>query len=308
MKPVRFAGILPVLRAPLVPKYDINGGPMVPDLGAPALLRQLLLGNSIPASWPRVINASSIVAEGPVWDELSALASSGELGLTLITSWERAILERGAADSAEAYLNTFMSASQRKRQRQKRKALEAHGPLQLSVTDDPASLGEALDAYERLEAEGWKGRNGTALAQDAKGRAYVRDVMAGKTATGTAFAARLICADRTIAAGLFLRTGSEVVFWKTTYDETLAKHSPGVLFDMLLTEWLYTQDWFERMDAGHDDSVDPAGLIWKQRRRMANIVIDLVPGSWKGRAVVSLLRARQRLKRWRNGRLQHAPT
>ena len=104
--------------------------------------------------------------------------------------------------------------------------------------------------------------------------------------SGNAFAAVFHAGRAPVAAGLFLRNGGEAVFWKTTYDEAHAKHSPGVLFDIALTEWLYAQPWFERLDAGHDDSVDPSDLIWKQRRKMADIVIDIAPGSLRGRIVV----------------------
>jgi Acetyltransferase (GNAT) domain len=302
MKRARLMGILPVLQAPRVPRYDINGGPMAPDCAAEASLRGLLLSKGIPKQWPRVIVANAVIAEGPVWDALTALAAAGEIGLTEITTWERSVLERDAASGADAYLATFMSGSQRKRKRQQRHALEQAGPLTLTVASGPDDVAAGIAAFCALEQAGWKGRNGTALAQDAAGLSYVTDVMLSMARDGSAFTAALTCGEHIIAAGLFLKAEGEAVFWKTSYDESLSRHSPGVIFDIMLTEWLYGQPWFRRLDSGHDDSVDPASLIWKQRRRMANIVIDLNPGSIRGRFVVMFLRLRARLRAWKNRR------
>jgi CelD/BcsL family acetyltransferase involved in cellulose biosynthesis len=288
----RIAPGLTIAGAPRVPRYDINGGPI-----DAAGMREALA-----ASGRKVVVANAIAAEGPIWAALQALAAEGRISLAPIVRWERSLLDRAAAPDAQAYLDALLSGSQRKSLRRKRRALEEMGALKLAVAETPDAVAAAFDVFCALEAAGWKGRDGTALAQDPEGLAYVREVMLAMAAETSAFVITLQLAGRAIAAGLFLRASGEAVFWKTTYDETLAKHSPGVIFDLMLTEWFYAQPWFERLDAGHDDSVDPAGLIWKQRRRMANVVIDLAPGSPKGRLVVAALRLRQRLRAWRNRR------
>jgi CelD/BcsL family acetyltransferase involved in cellulose biosynthesis len=192
-----------------------------------------------------------------------------------------------------------MSGTQRKRLRAKRKAQEREaGPLALKIAHGADALAGAFRIYLALEAAGWKGRAGTALARDAAGRAYVEDVLLSLAEAEGAFAAVMSAGAEPVAAGLFLRAGGEAVFWKTAYDERFARHSPGVLFDLALTDWLYGQRWFERLDAGHDDSVDPDGLVWKQRRRMADILIDLAPGSAQGRLAVAGLRLRRLLRDW----------
>lgn len=306
--PMRIRTILPgltILAAPVNARYGTNGDPVAdtPERAAmalPALLAELAAGHG-----PHAMFAGALKAVGPVWDRLTAMAGAGSIGLTVIVAWERALLERSAAADADGYLAAFMSAAQRKRLRQKQRALAGEAPLSLRIIADAPEIDTAYATFRRLEAAGWKGRNGTALDQDAEGRACIGETLAARATVGEAFVAMLEAGDRTIAAGLFLRTGGEVLFWKTTYDETLAKHSPGVVFDAMLTGWLYAQPWFERLDAGHDDSVDPATLIWKQRRKMANVVIDLKPGSIRGRMVVAVLKARQTIRAWRT-RLQAA--
>jgi hypothetical protein len=285
---------LKALQAPCHPKYDVNGGPMAPDDSAGLLIRQLLSRDDQPSK-PRVFLAQAVIAEGPVWEALSSLSASGVVGMKTVAAWERALLERSAAASADAYFEAFMSGGQRKRLRQKRRALEdPHGPLRLDVAMDAAAVTSAMSVFCDLEADGWKGREGTALMLHPADLAYVTDVMVSMAEAGDAFVLVMRGGEHVLAAGLFLRCGGEAVFWKTAYDETLSRHSPGVVFDVMLTEWLYAQPWFERLDTGSDDSIDPESLIWKQRRRMADIVIALDPGSLRGHAVV----AGQRLRRW----------
>jgi hypothetical protein len=286
---------LNALQAPCHPKYDVNGGPMVPDEAAGVLIPELLSTSGLPHQSPGIILAQAVIAEGPVWEALRSAAASGVIGLAVVAEWERALLKRSAAVSAAAYFENFMSGGQRKRLRQKRRALEdLHGAFRLDVAMDAAAVTSAMSVFCDLEAGGWKGREGTALAQHPADLAYVADVMASMAEAGEAFAIVMRGGEHVLAAGLFLRCGGEAVFWKTAYDEALSRHSPGVVFDVMLTEWLYGQPWFERLDTGSDDSVDPDTLIWKQRRRMADIIVNLDPGALRGHAIV----AGQRLRRW----------
>jgi hypothetical protein len=303
--PCRMARLLPgldVLMSPCVPLYDTNGGPDVADDAAEELLALLLKADGLPADWPHVLVAHRIVAEGPVWEALQRLASSGAIAMYSIVSWERSILDRRVAPDADSYVAQAHSPSRVKRLKQKCKALEKSGPLTLEVGRRAEEIQAAFEAYCALEGAGWKGAAGTALDGDPGGKAYVGGLMAALAADGLAFALTLRQNGRVIASSLFVRSGGEAVFWKTAYDESLAKHSPGVVLDLLVTEWLYAQPWFESLDTGHDDSVDPARELWSERRKMATVVIDMKPGSLKGRAVVAWLTARQRLRAWRNRR------
>ncbi|MGL4635901.1 MAG: GNAT family N-acetyltransferase [Beijerinckiaceae bacterium] len=288
------------LMAPLVPLYDTSAMPVLGDGQEAATLNDLFDATRQDRALPKTIVANNIVAEGRVWDALTAMQASGSIGMTPLVIWERAILLRSAATDAEQYFAQNMSGSSRKRLRSKRKNLEADAPLQLRIHTTPDRINTGFDAFLTLEASGWKGQTGTALKQNPKDAAYCLDVILSLATQEQAFVATLETGNRTIAAGLFLRSEGEVTFWRTAYDETLSKESPGVIFDMILTEYFYQQPWFKVLDSASDETVDPAGLIWKQRRKMAKIVIDLEPGSWRGHAVVAGYRLRSKLKDLRN--------
>jgi CelD/BcsL family acetyltransferase involved in cellulose biosynthesis len=302
--PVRRKRLLPgvnVLGAPLVPLYDIAGYPLLaPGQERPvfaALVRHAL-------TLQRAVSLRVTLAEGPVWDALTDMAEAGDICLTVLTRWERALLERSAAPDAQSYLNTAISSSTRKRLRAKRRSLEENGPIELVMHQTPEATLEGFAAYLQLEAAGWKGQNATALAQNPSDAAYVRGTLMQLAPEG-AMIAELRQDKRVLASGLLIRAGGEVFFWKTAYNETLARQSPGVLLDLLLTEWLYDQPWFTRLDTATDDSIDPNGLIWSERRAMAHVLIEPPGGAWQGRVAAGAYRLRQRLKMWRNKTWRH---
>ena len=167
-------GLVQALHAPRNALYDVNGGPAIPEAEAGALTRKLLDRAVWPSSWPQVVLARSVAAEGPFCRALTAMADEGRIGLAIVNRFDRALLDRSAAPEAEAYLRLSLSGDRRKRLRRKRKALEAEiGPLSLSVAETSAGVAESFAVFCALESAGWKGRNGTALAQDEAGRAYV---------------------------------------------------------------------------------------------------------------------------------------
>jgi CelD/BcsL family acetyltransferase involved in cellulose biosynthesis len=285
---------LRILRSPLVPLYDLSGNPLIASDRALDVLRAMVLELRKPSSQPRVMMLRNLQADGPVWDALQTLRHDGLISVQPLEQWERAILDRSAAGSADAYIEQSLSSGSRKQLRRKRKALEEHGPLSLLIHDKPDGISAAFDGFLDLEASGWKGRNGTALRQKPDDARYVLGVLRAMAGVDRAFLAELRMGGNAIASGLFLRCGAEAFFWKTTYDEIFASQSPGVIFDVMLTQWFYDQPWFQRLDTGSDDSVDPPSLIWKQRRPMANVVISLDPDALHGRAVVAGLK----LRRW----------
>jgi hypothetical protein len=297
---------LAALSAPMTPLYDITGAPLLPPGREAEALAGLVAAIRVDRSSPSVVVLRALPARGAVMEAFETLARKGVLRLTPMLRWERAVLRREAASDAEAYLVRSLSGSSRKRLRSKRNALAELGPLSFAFHAALDSIPFAFARFMAVEASGWKGESGTALASRPGDARYVEAVLTGLVAQQRAFVATLNAGDRTVAAGLFLRDGGEVFFWKTAHDGALAKQSPGVIFDQFLTTHLYAQDWFRLLDTATDDSVDPDTLIWKERREMVSLVVDCAPGGWRGPAVVAALTLRQRLKDWRDRRLVQA--
>jgi CelD/BcsL family acetyltransferase involved in cellulose biosynthesis len=90
-------------------------------------------------------------------------------------------------------------------------------------------LEAALARYARLEGEGWKGRNGTALGSTREQYDFYRDLVRAASLRGCAVVYELWIGDRLAASRLALVQDSTLVMLKTSYDEELARYAPGRL-------------------------------------------------------------------------------
>jgi CelD/BcsL family acetyltransferase involved in cellulose biosynthesis len=252
-----------VLRAPLVPLYDVSGMPLLAAGLERTVLDALLAHLAADKALPAVLLAEGILAAGPF------ATTDG----TVLEHWQRAVMLPGApVADAEAYLTARLSGPHRKRLRQKRRKLESMGALALVVDSTPAALEHGLAAFAALEAEGWKGRAGTALALRPADLAYMRALVMGLAARSDAFCARLTLDGATIAGGLLLRSGDTLFFAKTCFDERLAKLSPGVVLDVLLTDWLLTQPGIRCLDTSINGSADMQ-VLWRERQAMMDLLV-----------------------------------
>jgi hypothetical protein len=284
-----------VLSAPPVPRYNLYGGPLIGASGSAACIPAMLDHLRAVHAGPRILSIKNLPADGLVWRALEDMASDGRIRISVISRWERPMFERSAFPDAPSYLAAALSAASRKRLRNKRRSLEAGGALRL-IAHSGESVATAFDTFLRLEASGWKGRAGSALGERPEEARYVRQVLGAMAAANRAWILEMRSGEKALATGLFLRCGSEASFWKTAYEEADGRYSPGVILNMMVTEWLYEQPWFVRMDTGCDDSVEPGSLLWKERQTMVNAVISLDPGSLPERLVVGALRLRHRAR------------
>jgi CelD/BcsL family acetyltransferase involved in cellulose biosynthesis len=216
--------------------------------------------------------------------------------------WERALFRPEVGVSVEGYLRGSMGSSFR-RCRSKRRALERAGEVTFVLHRGPAAV-DALPRFLRLEASGWKGKNGTAMGSAPRHAAYAAAVVAAMSRTDDIAIAELRCGGRPVAMGLLPSSGGTVVFAKTAYDEAEAKYSPGVLLDMEITAALLGDPAFRLMDTGMDDSMPADGVIWSERRSMAHAIVALrgAPAGWIATGGLGL---RQRMRAARR-RYAHA--
>jgi hypothetical protein len=285
----RLPGI-PALTLP-VPRFDVMAQPLLlPGQETEALGG--LFDALIAAGGPRRLLLDSLPADGPFAAALAAHEATGRVTVHRLRTFERAVWD---CDAGTPMLS--LSPRSAKRLRQKRTAIP---DLALAVDRDPAAIGAAFDTFVALEAAGWKGRQRTALANQPDNRAHVRATMVGMAETGDALTARLMSGARCLAVGLLPLAGGTMFFWKTAYDESAARLSPGVLLDHLLTDHLAAQQRIRLMDTCTSADVDPASQIWAGRRRMETALIELDSQSWQGRGLIAGWRLRERARALRN--------
>jgi len=132
---------------------------------------------------------------------------------------------------------------QSSKHKQKRRRLERSGLVTFDHTTNRSRFTAAFDDFLRVEASGWKGRNGTAVQSDARTATFYR-------AVGEAFAdgdavrvSTLRVEGRCIAASFALRGGRCLYLLKVGFDEEFAKLSPSfLLFDDLVRDCIAKGD------------------------------------------------------------------
>jgi CelD/BcsL family acetyltransferase involved in cellulose biosynthesis len=114
--------------------------------------------------------------------------------------------------------------------------LERQGTLAMSVLTGPDNLERTLTECLGLEAEGWKGKKGTAIRCLPKVETFYRG-LAGRAAEAGLLAIYLLRLDeRLIAFNLCLRTQKRIDALKMAYDEAVAKESPSNVLNYMILE------------------------------------------------------------------------
>lgn len=290
------SGLVPVLEAPLVPLYEISSAPVLDRERAGDAAVALLTAIVEAPDLPKILRLPLLPAQGGVHAAFeAALAVTGSTMATY-ERWQRPMLVPGPGEDAERYLRRALGQRHKKRMQQHRQ-LEKAGALLYQRHRGPDALA-ALDDVLALEAAGWKGRSGTALASLPRDAAYIREVVRNFAAADAVRVDLLRLDGAPIAGGLLLDLAGQVHFLKIAYDEGKARFSPGraLAIEMLRSDFAAGRPFL--LDSGAGDRVDPSAYPWAERQEMANAIVALAGFSaFLPRIAASL---RLRLRRWRD--------
>ena len=144
-------------------------------------------------------------------------------------------------------------------------------------TERPAAVAAAIEDFLALEASGWKGESGTAAAHHEEVRSFIKMALLALTAENKVAIHRLLLDGRAIAAAITLYSGDTAWYWKTAYDENLARFAPGVLLSAALTEELADNGAIARTDSCAAPDYPTLDNIWSERLALCNRLIAVRP-------------------------------
>lgn len=167
--------------------------------------------------------------------------------------------------------------------------LAEQGRLVTATTAEGFDPGRAREAFLALEAAGWKGAGGTAFASHPATRAFFDEAIGGLMARGGASIDLLLLDDRPIAAGVVLIHGTRAWYWKTAYDEALARFSPGLLLSHAIGTRLTGGAGMSLVDSGAIAGHSMIDRIWPGRMAMERRLIAVRAGApgWRHRAAAA---------------------
>ncbi|MCW2776279.1 MAG: hypothetical protein JWN17_4, partial [Frankiales bacterium] len=244
-----------------------------------------------------VLVLPDLPADGPAAAGLDAAV--GHLGLVSrdVSSHERAVVRRRPRPD---YLEGRLRGAHLKNLRRLRRVLARTVGADV-VTVDRSGDPEALEAFLALEASGWKGRAGTAMAS-RPGHADLLRAVLDDDPTRTSVLC-LQAGGRVLAAQVGLRAGRTLSCFKIAYDEAFAACSPGLLLEVDALTAFHDDPDLDVMDscavAGHE----MAERLFPDRLRLRTVAVGLTP---LGRAAVAAVPAAERV--WSTARRSRTVT
>lgn len=206
-------------------------------------------------------------------------------GAAIVHRTRRALL---ASDlSPQDYYETTVRKKKRKEISRLRARLAELGPVAGVRLRPGDAVAPWIDDFLTLEASGWKGREGAALANETATTAFLRDALEAAHAIGNLEMIRLDLAGRPIAMLVNFLCPPGSYSFKIAFDEDYARFSPGVLVQ------IENLDILSRRDIAWMDSCAVEGhpmieSLWGQRRDIVRISVPL--GGWRRHATFAMCR------------------
>lgn len=210
--------------------------------------------------------------DGPLAAALRSEAAAQGRRLALVHREERALLDSDL--DAEAYLEAAVRAKKRKELRRQHARLAEIGKLRVERFADDRCLATWTDHFLALEASGWKGNAGSALASHDATAAFFRDALRGAAEHGRLERLSLSLDGRPIAMlANFLAPPGAFAF-KTTFDERYARFSPGVLLQLENLRLLGDERvaWCDSCAAADHPMIDG---LWTERRAIGRYSVAI---------------------------------
>lgn len=205
-------------------------------------------------------------------DALREVTDRGGRPAGLVHLEERALLSSSL--TPDSYLQGALSGKKRKELRRQFTRLSELGEVAIDRRTDATGIEDWAQAFLALEAAGWKGRAGSALACAAGTASLFREALAGAAAHGRLERLSLSLDGRPIAMlGTFLTPPGAFSF-KTAFDENFARFSPGVLLQRENLAMLERGDiaWTDSCAAADHPMIDH---IWRERRAIGRVSIAI---------------------------------
>tara|TARA_B100001179_G_scaffold223265_1_gene200576 strand:- start:154 stop:1296 length:1143 start_codon:yes stop_codon:yes gene_type:complete len=194
---------------------------------------------------------------------LGVVTQEGERTARVVGRDERALLSSDL--SPEDYFEESLPNKKRKELRRQARRLAEQGKLVVERATQAEAIGAFADRFLTLEAASWKGRAGSSLAADPARARFFRQSLVGAAEIGRVEGLSLTLDGEPIAMLATFLTPPGAFSFKTTFDETFARFSPGVLLQKENLDLLANEDieWCDSCAAPDHPMIDH---FWRGQR------------------------------------------
>lgn len=267
----------PVLRAWSTP-FGPQGTPLIDHDDPVGVLEDLfdILGRKH-LKMPDVMVLPELRVNRPVAQYIRTIALNRNLPLASIESRQRPFLESDL--DGDAYLANALSAHHRREYRRLWRRLSEKGVLTHAVSRNPEDVRIKFEDFLALEAGGWKGKRGSAMAIDRYQAAFAREAVNTLAERDGTRIHSLELDGRVIAALTVFVENGEAWTWKTAYDESLEAYSPGVLLMIEVVKNHLDDPNIIRTDSCAVPDHPVMTRLFHEREDIETLVIGLNPGA-----------------------------
>lgn len=240
-----------------------------------------------------LIHFPLVDAEGPFHQTLLDETHREQNCVFVRDLFSRALFRRDR--DAESFLKNNISRKKRQEAQRLERRLAELGRLEARSLTNSAELEAWVESFLRLEAAGWKGQEGTALASDPAHAAFFRTMARAAFDAGGLQMFEICFNDQPIAMICNLLAADGGYGFKIAYDESFAKFSPGVLLELEQIRRLH-QAGIAWMDSCAIPDHPMINHYWLARTLRQSLVFS--NGSWFGDLATSLLPLARWAKRY----------
>jgi len=247
---------------------------------------------SNPRSAP-LVEFNQMLAAGPVAAALRECCQERENPTVVTDSLHRALFQPG--DDGECYLRSVLSGKRRRALERRHRRLAETAAVEYVALEPGGNVERWAEEFLQLEASGWKGQSGTALAGDMRQRRFFHTILQAAFERRRLLLCSLRLANRPIAFRCSFLAGDGAFAFKTTYDEQYSGFSPGLLLEMDHILRLHEMPGVQWMDSCTAADNLMMNDLWHGRRTIHTVLAATGPGF--GRPVVALYPWLRALKR-----------
>jgi hypothetical protein len=224
---------------------------------------------------PRVLVLPQVRLKGPVASMIGTVTEQRSLPVMIVNREQRPFLESDI--DGDDYLRQSVRPHHFRGLRRLKRRLAEQGNLEHKVARTAEDVRYALEGFLALEASGWKGRERSAMATDRLRAAFAREAV-------NRLAERDMCRIHTLTldgepiASLIVFIEAGIAYaWKTAYDETLSRFSPGMLLMVEVTKTHLDDPGITATDSCAVPDHPVMSRLWSERREIGTIIIGVTP-------------------------------
>jgi CelD/BcsL family acetyltransferase involved in cellulose biosynthesis len=221
---------------------------------------------------PLFLHLAQLPADGPLFAALRDVVTREARPAALVHREQRALLH--SDKPSESYFEDAMSGKKRKELRRQFARLSELGNVTIERRTDQDAVEGWVEEFLTLEAAGWKGAEGSALACDQSTARLFRETLGNAGQAGALERLAIRLDGRAIAMLVNFLTPPGAFSFKTTFDEAFARFSPGVLLQRENLKLLDNPQiaWSDSCAAADHPMIE---RIWREKREIVSVNIGI---------------------------------